>query len=459
MFGKIWKEKRDTRVHSAALVGALSLSALSLIGCQGILEVTDREFLTPDGVSPDLLVAGAIRDFQTAYSGGGLTDRFLSTTMLISDEVHSAGTFTTRTATDQRAQFTLAQGNTSDVGYVELHQARRASIRARIAVEEAGVAGSLISDMRVLEGFTWIALGEAFCSGIPFSEVTEEGDLIDGPALSTQQIFEGAIAIFDQASGDLAAAVGKGRALLNLGRFSEAAAAVASVPTSFVRNIEHNANSGDQENPIFNLQSNGRYSLSDGEGGNGLPFRSAQDPRVPWVEDPVMGFDPTIRLFLIRKYTESRSSPVVLAGGLEARLIEAEANLNGGNTAAWLAELNALRANVGEIMSARILNYSSLVPGPNNPTTTLAPLADPGTPAARVDLMFSERAFWMHATGHRLGDLRRLIRDYGRSSATVFPTGAYHKGGVYGSDVNLPLDFDETNNPNFSESSCVFTSA
>ncbi|MEE8507553.1 MAG: hypothetical protein V3T07_00700, partial [Myxococcota bacterium] len=331
--------------------------------------------------------------------------------------------------------------------------------RARIAVEEAGVAGSLISDMRVLEGFTWIALGEGFCSGIPFSEVTEEGDLVDGPALSTQQIFEGAIAIFDQASGDLAAAVGKGRALLNLGRFSEAAAAVASVPTSFVRNIEHNANSGDQENPIFNLQSNGRYSLSDGEGGNGLPFRSAQDPRVPWVEDPVMGFDPTIRLFLIRKYTESRSSPVVLAGGLEARLIEAEANLNGGNTAAWLAELNALRANVGEIMSARILNYSSLVPGPNNPTTTLAPLADPGTPAARVDLMFSERAFWMHATGHRLGDLRRLIRDYGRSSATVFPTGAYHKGGVYGSDVNLPLDFDETNNPNFSESSCVFTSA
>jgi hypothetical protein len=148
-----------------------------------------------------------------------------------------------------------------------------------------------------------------------------------------------------------------------------------------------------------------------------------------------------------------------LADGLEARLIEAEANLNGGNTSAWLAELNALRANVGEIMSDRILNYSSLVPGPNNPTTTLDPLADPGTQDARVDLMFSERAFWMHFTGHRLGDLRRLVRSYGRATNAVFPTGAYHKGGVYGDDVNLPLDFTETNNPNFSETDCVFSSA
>ncbi|MEE8446189.1 MAG: hypothetical protein V3S52_00910 [Gemmatimonadota bacterium] len=459
MFGKIWKERTDTRVHSAALLGALALSGLSLIGCQDILSVTDREFLTPEGVSPDLLTAGAFRDFNTAYSGGGLTDRFLSNTALFTDEAFSAGTFPTRTATDQRAQFSISQGNTSDVGYIELHQARRAAIRARRALTEAGVGGSLISDMRVLEGFTYIALGEAYCSGIPFSEVTDEGELIDGPALSTQQIFEAAIVIFDQASGDPAAVVGKGRALLNLGRFSEAAAAVAGVSTSFMRVIEHNDNSGDQENPMFNLQSNGRHSLSEREGGNGLPFRSAGDPRIPWVQDPAGGFEPNIPLYLIQKYTESRSAPVVLADGLEARLIEAEANLNGGNTVAWLAELNALRANVGEFMSARIIGYSSLVPGPNNPTTTLAPLVDPGTQDARVDLMFSERAFWMHVTGHRLGDLRRLVRDYGRSESTVFPVGAYHKGGTYGNDVNLPLDFDETNNPNFTETSCVFSSA
>jgi len=61
--------------------------------------------------------------------------------------------------------------------------------------------------------------------------------------------------------------------------------------------------------------------------------------------------------------------------------------------------------------------------------------------------MFSERAFWLFGTGHRLGDLRRLVRHYGRAAESVFPTGAYFKGGVYGSDVNLPIPLEESNNP------------
>jgi hypothetical protein len=47
--------------------------------------------------------------------------------------------------------------------------------------------------------------------------------------------------------------------------------------------------------------------------------------------------------------------------------------------------------------------------------------------------------------------MRRLIRQLGRSPATVFPTGAYFKGGLYGTDVNFPIPFDELNNPNFTE--------
>jgi hypothetical protein len=66
-----------------------------------------------------------------------------------------------------------------------------------------------------------------------------------------------------------------------------------------------------------------------------------------------------------------------------------------------------------------------------------------------VSLLFLERAFWLYATGHRLGDMRRLIRQYGQAVDAVFPTGAYHKGGgIYGSDVNLPLPIEEQNNPN-----------
>lgn len=56
-------------------------------------------------------------------------------------------------------------------------------------------------------------------------------------------------------------------------------------------------------------------------------------------------------------------------------------------------------------------------------------MVDPGDAYGRENLTFCERAFWMFGTGHRLGDLRRLIRQYGRTAETIFPTGAYPKGG------------------------------
>lgn len=446
--------------------GTILFAALAIVlaGCEETLEVEDREFLTPQAVSTDLLVAGAIRDFNTAYSGGGLTDRFLSVTALISDELHDVETFTTRIATDQRAQQAIAQGNTSDATYTNLHRARRAALRAFEGLTEDGRANAPeAAEMKMLEGYTYVALGEGFCSGIPFSELEEDGTLdIEnaGVPLATQDVFQEAIVRFDAAvgidGGQDAARVGKARALVNLGRYDEAAAAVAAVPTSFLRVIGHSDNTGDQENPIFNLQSNGRYSLSDREGVNGLPFRSAGDPRIPWVEAGV-GFDDINPLFLSQKYSESRSAPVVLADGIEARLIEAEAALNAGNAGTFVQILNGLRADVANLMAARIPDYSSLVPGPNNPTTTLPPLSDPGSDAARQDLLFSERAFWMWGTGHRLGDLRRLINQYGRQANDVYPTGAYHKGGTYGNDVVLPLDFREQNNPNWDVNLCSVT--
>jgi hypothetical protein len=68
------------------------------------------------------------------------------------------------------------------------------------------------------------------------------------------------------------------------------------------------------------------------------------------------------------------------------------------------------------------------------------PVADPLTATGRADLLFRERAFWMFATGARLGDLRRMIAFYGRSAASLFPTGAYPLlGGSYGTDANLPV--------------------
>jgi len=55
-----------------------------------------------------------------------------------------------------------------------------------------------------------------------------------------------------------------------------------------------------------------------------------------------------------------------------------------------------------------------------------------------------------------LGDLRRLIRQYKRTPESVFPTGAWHKGGNYGVDVNFPVPQAEANNPNVSaQNTCI----
>lgn len=436
------------------VAGALLLGACDV---DELLEVEDPDTVNPgtleDPALLEVVVNGAIGDFTSAYSGSG-GDALLSVTALMSDELFSSGTFSTRTATDRRNQQTPSDGNTSDGAYTGLQEARRALKDAAEKVAEfEGTDDPRYPELKSLEGYTYIGLAENFCSAIPFSNLVD-GAYEYGSPLSTTEAFQEGIARFDDAlgaGGGGLPAVGKGRALLNLGRFQDAAAAVASVPTDFNYFINHSVSGAN--NPIYSLQGNGRYSLSDMEGGTGLPFRSANDPRLPWFRDPDQpnGFDEAYPLFKVQKYN-AFTTPVVLASGVEARLIEAEAALQAGDIATWLDKLNGLRAMVGTIMNAWVPGYPIASP-------TLDPLTDPGTAEERVDLMFRERAFWLFGTAHRLGDLRRLIYEYGRSEDQVYPTGAYFKGGDFGNDIVFPLDFDETNNPNFTLDMCNVQSA
>ena len=67
----------------------------------------------------------------------------------------------------------------------------------------------------------------------------------------------------------------------------------------------------------------------------------------------------------------------------------------------------------------------------------MAALTDPGTADGRVNLLFREKAFWTFSRGQRLGDLRRLIRDYGRAPTArirCYPIGTHYQGGDYGAD-------------------------
>ena len=133
---------------------------------------------------------------------------------------------------------------------------------------------------------------------------------------------------------------------------------------------------------------------------------------------------------------------MVIADGVEARLIEAEASLQAGDPVTALATLNSLRSNAA-LLALRGYAAGSLPPLTLQPTT-----------AAQQDQLFKERAYWMYLTSHRLGDLRRLIRQYGRPVNAVFPNGPYFKGGLYGTDVNVPVPFQEQNNPEYDPSLC-----
>ncbi len=77
-------------------------------------------------------------------------------------------------------------------------------------------------------------------------------------------------------------------------------------------------------------------------------------------------------------------------------------------------------------------------------------LSRPANQTAATDLFFREKAFWQFARGTRLGDLRRLIRQYGRTEDTTFPEGPFHKTyDTFGDDVNLPVPDSERTNPQF----------
>jgi hypothetical protein len=173
------------------------------------------------------------------------------------------------------------------------------------------------------------------------------------------------------------------------------------------------------------------------KGGNGIDYQdafTAGDPRTPWTAMPGdgLGFDKSAGPGFNQGLYASLTASIPLATGVEARLIEAEAALQAGNIASFQSIHNALRASLARPAV-----------GPIDATTM--------TPAQRVDFHFRERALWMYATGHRLGDMRRLIRQYGRTESTVFPTGNYYRPTypTYGTDVNFPVPISELNNPNW----------
>ena len=174
-----------------------------------------------------------------------------------------------------------------------------------------------------------------------------------------------------------------------------------------------------------------------------IPFFSAKDPRLPASytvsnngRDTTRGSDGVTYLRATTLYGQTTAMAAV--SGVDARLVEAEARLAASDIPGMMTILNALRATTVTIGTVTV------------GAAQLAPLATPATKDAAINLLFRERAFWTFGRGQRLGDMRRLIRQYGRTQEQVYPTGTYPTGGgTYGDDLVFPLGPDENGNPNF----------
>jgi len=311
--------------------------------------------------------------------------------------------------------------------------------------------GDFLAQMFALRGFAVLQMAEDLCPGFPINDVTADRGTYYSLPFTTDSATEFAVTQIDSAlthgrdsiqTINLARVL-KGRALLDLGRYGAAAAAVTAVPDAF----EYKA---DTTGTIGNAIAEGGYfrwnfnpgAAANREGGVGLPFVSSHDPRTPTRFKRTRISIRTDSLYEQLKYVD-RYAATVLASGVEARLIEAEAALNADDEA-WLTTLNALRTDgtfTTQPNASNPVMTDTLWNAGTGGVTGLGPLSDPGSNDARVDLLYRERAAWLYLTGRRLGDIRRLMRNYGRTATTLLPQGAYPLGGEYGSDTAIPFNF------------------
>jgi hypothetical protein len=448
---------RLQRVRVATGSGTLLLLAASVLaiascGKDQLLEVNTPDQITttsvasPAGAQAQRVAAigNFARFFAGDIGGGGIALNL--TTAILADEAYTARSGTEHL--DSRAQNPNSfPANAPWSPYGNAYNDIVRAIRALNTYPPAAAAkATQIGQLYMLDGFTFTLMAEAYCNGIPVSNVTD--DKPSTTTFSTTDLYNRALMVFDSAlatlsptaSSDasyrLAARVGKARTYMDLNQYDKAAAMVggggdgpgsAPVPTTFVYAAEYSSSTSLSVNDVYDwMLATKNFGASDKEGVNGLNYVSAGDPRI-LVDGTKVGPGQDGTPTPLMNQFPNTNSPVTLASGVEARLIEAENFLKGGDNTNYLGSLNVARQT----------------------KTGLAPLTDPGSADARVDLLFRERAFWMYFTSHRLGDMRRLIRQYGRGTETVFPTGPYIHGGVYGTEVVLVPAQTELNNPSW----------
>jgi len=441
---------------------AVAIGLVAVVGCDRVktelLAPQNPGIVDPSAVgSPTAALAlrvGAIGRYKQVQSGESIW-QYGGT---LADEFKNADFSSDRINADQRLTDPAVSWNYNGVtqsrGFV------RDAIKAmkQFNPDSSALIGELYMELAFFE----MTLADNYCNGIPLGH-TDNGVFVNGAPLTIQQVYDSASAHLDTAMAfsskatdagstyiNRAARVWKARVLIAKDKANAANAAtlVAPVPTTFVYDMTFSSVSG--SNGMWTLNNSvARVGVADSfdiVGGNvnviknALPFASAKDPRVPVADGDLLSpkvppEDGVTRPFYLAQIYKGQFDPLVLASGVDARLYEAEAKLQAGDIAGMMTILNALRAAQPTIGPVAV--------------PAMAPLPAPANATDATSLLFREKAFWTFGRGQRLPDLRRLVRQYGRTDDQVFPTGNYFKGGKYGTDENFPVPSSEQVNPLF----------
>lgn len=425
---------RQPRTRRALRLGRLALSvtaSLAALACNDFLKVPDPVNLTPDDLSGGAPVALTVNGVRGAFQS--MFDYYVLHTALITDEMVTAGTFPYRAEMDARDIAANNDGLRDDL-YTPLSTARfmadtavamLTDAQGRNGVDEherlAGVALA-----KYYGAYTRTLLAEAFCKSA----------INGGTGLTSDERMRDALAVYQdagaaaQTAGDAelvaAAKLGEARADLWLRDFAGAAAAAAQVPADLSLKSYYSTSSVAQKNKVvrltYGIDEVIRWTIGDGSlaftGNEKWPYFDEWEQLGLLQRRPdLSSFNPAVPVVVQRKYIDA-AAPIVIASGVEAQLIMAEAKLRGQDAAGAAAIVNQLRQD----------------------HWGLPPISFSGDLTQDLPVMARERARELWLTGERITTLRRYLAD----GVDLWP------GNKQGQDTCFPVPQRELDtNPNF----------
>lgn len=407
------------------MIGVAAVAAVAACNIDNVLKVDAPSRIPADQLADPknakLLVNGAIGDFECAAGAYAALSAVLAQEMVDATQTAARWPYDRRDVRTDDALYATAGCEGLGV-YTPLSTARYSAdlILGKLQEwtdQQVAKRQDLIANAAAYSGYTYVLLGEGFCSmAIDLSREMTSQEIF----AVAEQRFTTAIAAAQAAgNNDILnmAYVGRARARLDLGNLAGAAADARNVPLNYVHNVTASAAPSRRVNRIYaqnGVGSTGGLALSVGPSYRAVTYAGQPDPRVRVVDAGRTASEGT-RIFLQTKFG-SLSTPLPIATGVEAQLIVAEAV--GGQAAVDI--INALHAR------ANLPQFSST------------------DPTAIKNQVIEERRRELWLQGHRFYDIRRLGLPLDPAPGTT-----YHKGGTFGDTRCLPLpDVERLNNPN-----------